>query len=340
MKLLITGGCGFLGSNLASDALARGDELLVFDNLYRNGSRENLNWLQTQGKFIFEHGDIRNQNDITRVIQAFKPDAIFHLAGQVAMTTSIANPRMDFEVNVMGTHNLLEAVRQHAPNAAVVYSSTNKVYGDLEQYTYLETELRYQCVEHPNGVNENTQLSFHSPYGCSKGAADQYMLDYARIFGLKTVVFRHSSMYGGRQFATYDQGWVGWFCQKTIEAAKDKNTAPFTISGNGKQVRDVLHADDMKRLYTAAVNHIDSAKGQAFNVGGGFENSLSLLELFALLEQIAGVKLNYTQLPVRESDQRVFVSDLGKAKQLLNWQPVVSAQEGVARMVEWVSATQ
>jgi len=340
MKLLITGGCGFLGSNLASDALARDDELVVFDNLYRNGSRENLTWLQTQGKFTFEHGDIRNQNDITRVIQAFKPDAIFHLAGQVAMTTSIANPRMDFEVNVMGTHNLLEAVRQHAPKATVVYSSTNKVYGDLEQYTYVETDTRYQCVEHPNGINEQTQLSFHSPYGCSKGAADQYMLDYARIFGLKTVVFRHSSMYGGRQFATYDQGWVGWFCQKTIETSKGLVKEPFTISGTGKQVRDVLHADDMKRLYMAAVNHIGSAKGQAFNVGGGIGNSLSLLELFALLEQIANVKLSYTKLPVRDSDQRVFVSDLAKAKKILNWQPVVSAQEGVARMVEWVSAAQ
>jgi len=338
MKLLITGGCGFLGSNLASDALARGDELVVFDNLYRNGSRENLTWLQTQGKFTFEHGDIRNQNDITRVIQAFKPDAIFHLAGQVAMTTSIANPRMDFEVNVMGTHNLLEAVRQHAPNATVVYSSTNKVYGDLEQYTYAETDTRYQCIEHPDGFDEETQLSFHSPYGCSKGAADQYMLDYARIFGLNTVVFRHSSMYGGRQFATYDQGWVGWFCQKAIEASKSLLNEPFTISGTGKQVRDVLHADDMKRLYMAAVNHIDGAKGQAFNVGGGIENSLSLMELFALLEQIANIKLSYTKLPVRESDQRVFVSDLAKAKKVLNWQPVVSAQEGVARMVEWVSA--
>jgi len=340
MKLLITGGCGFLGSNLASDALARGDDLVVFDSLHRSGSRENLTWLQTQGKFTFEHADIRNQNDITRVIQAFEPDAIFHLAGQVAMTTSIANPRMDFEVNVMGTHNLLEAVRQHAPNATVVYSSTNKVYGDLEQYTYVETDTRYQCVEHPNGINEETQLSFHSPYGCSKGAADQYMLDYARIFGLKTVVFRHSSMYGGRQFATYDQGWVGWFCQKAIEASKDKNAALFTISGNGKQVRDVLHADDMKRLYMAAVNHIDSARGQAFNVGGGFENSLSLLELFALLEQISKVKLSYTNIPVRESDQRVFVSDIAKANKLINWQPVVCAQEGVARMVEWVRAPQ
>jgi len=339
MKLLITGGCGFLGSNLVSDGLARGDELVVFDNLYRNGSRENLIWLQTQGQFTFEHGDIRNQNEITRVIQWFKPDAIFHLAGQVAMTTSIANPRMDFEVNVMGTHNLLEAVRQHVPHATVVYSSTNKVYGDLEQFNYVETDTRYKCVELPNGFNEQTQLSFHSPYGCSKGAADQYMLDYARIFGLKTVVFRHSSMYGGRQFATYDQGWVGWFCQKAMEASKGLHKKPFTISGTGKQVRDVLHADDMKRLYMAAVNHIERAKGQAFNVGGGFENSLSLLELFALLEKIAGVKLHYTQLPERESDQRVFVSDLGKAQQLLDWRPLVSAHEGVARMVEWVSAT-
>jgi CDP-paratose 2-epimerase len=338
MKLLITGGCGFLGSNLASDALARGDELVIFDNLYRNGSRDNLSWLKTQGNFTFEHGDIRNQNDITRVIQAFVPDAIFHLAGQVAMTTSIANPRMDFDINVVGTHNLLEAVRQHTPNATVVYSSTNKVYGDLEQYSYVETDTRYQCVEYPNGINELTQLSFHSPYGCSKGAADQYMLDYARIFGLNTVVFRHSSMYGGRQFATYDQGWVGWFCQKAIEASRGLLKEPFTISGNGKQVRDVLHADDMKQLYMAAINHIDSAKGQAFNVGGGIENSLSLLELFALLEKIAGVKLNYTQLLVRESDQRVFVSDLAKAKQLLNWQPVISAHIGVASMFEWVSA--
>lgn len=340
MKLLITGGCGFLGSNLASDAMMRGDELVVFDNLYRNGSRENLDWLQGQGKFTFEHGDIRNQNDITRIIQSFKPDAIFHLAGQVAMTTSIANPRMDFEVNVMGTHNLLEAVRQYAPDASVVYSSTNKVYGDLEQYTYSETNTRYRCNEHPNGFNEQTQLDFHSPYGCSKGSADQYMLDYARIFGLKTVVFRHSSMYGGRQFATYDQGWVGWFCQKAIETKNMTLSEPFTISGSGKQVRDVLHADDMKQLYRAALANIEQAKGQAFNIGGGIENSLSLLELFTLLEKIAHIKLNYTALPVRESDQRVFVADLTKAKRMLNWQPMVSAQDGVARMVEWVSQRQ
>ncbi len=337
MKLLITGGCGFLGSNLAADALSRGDELVVFDSLYRNGSRDNLAWLQAQGKFKFEHGDIRNQNDITRVIQSFKPDAIFHLAGQVAMTTSIANPRMDFEVNVMGTHNLLEAVRNCAPEAIIVYSSTNKVYGDLEQYSYRETATRFECVEHPKGFDEKTPMDFHSPYGCSKGAADQYMLDYARIFGLRTVVFRHSSMYGGRQFATYDQGWVGWFCQKAIETSKGLLKEPFTISGTGKQVRDVLHADDMKRLYMAAVNNINKAKGQSFNIGGGHENSLSLLELFSLLEEITGVKLNYTQLPVRESDQRVFVADIAKAQTVLGWHPEVNAASGVKKMIDWVA---
>lgn len=336
MKLLITGGCGFLGSNLAADALERGDELMVFDNLYRNGSRENLAWLQGQGSFVFEHGDIRNSNDVARAVAAFKPDAVFHLAGQVAMTTSIANPRMDFEVNAMGTHNLLEAVRLHAPQAVLVYSSTNKVYGDLEQFTYSESPTRYVCNERPNGFDETTHLEFHSPYGCSKGAADQYMLDYARIFKLKTVVFRHSSMYGGRQFATYDQGWVGWFCQKAVEAKRGTAAAPFTISGSGKQVRDVLHGDDMKRLYRAALANIDQAQGQVFNIGGGIANSASLLELFALLERILDVKLDYQRLPARESDQRVFVADIGKAQRLLGWQPQVSLEEGVARMAEWV----
>lgn len=337
MKLLITGGCGFLGSNLASDAILRGDHVVIFDSLYRSGSRENLSWLQKQGGFIFEHGDIRNQNDITRIIQSHKPDVIFHLAGQVAMTTSIANPRMDFEVNVMGTHNLLEAVRLHAPDATVVYSSTNKVYGDLDQFAYRETETRYECIDRLNGFDETTQLDFHSPYGCSKGAADQYMLDYARIFGLKTVVFRHSSMYGGRQFATYDQGWVGWFCQKAIELKTGKCDKPFTISGTGKQVRDVLHADDMKTLYLSAVKNIDKAKGHAFNVGGGAANSLSLLELFELLNAINNIELRYTKLPVRESDQRVFVADITKARDLLGWQPVVTSVQGVKQMVDWVS---
>jgi CDP-paratose 2-epimerase len=336
MRLLITGGCGFLGSNLAAEALRRGDELMVFDNLSRLGSADNLTWLREKGDFRHVHGDIRNANDVTRLIQEFQPNAIFHLAGQVAMTTSIANPRLDFEINAMGSHNLLEAVRQHAPEAAVIYSSTNKVYGDLEQYTYRETETRYECIEYPRGFDEKTPLDFRSPYGCSKGAADQYMLDYARTFGLRTVVFRHSSMYGGRQFATYDQGWVGWFCQKALEASRGALTQSFTISGNGKQVRDVLHAEDMTRLYMKGLENIDQVKGEIFNIGGGLKNSLSLLELFSLLEKLTGTKLGYTKLPVRESDQKVFIADISSATKALGWNPMVAKENGVADALEWI----
>jgi CDP-paratose 2-epimerase len=336
MKLLITGGCGFLGSNLAAHALQRGDDLIVFDNLSRYGSAQNLRWLQGQGRFTFVHGDIRSPDDVSNLIRRVGPETVFHLAGQVAMTTSIENPRLDFEVNARGTHNLLEAIRQYAPRAAVLYSSTNKVYGDLEQFAYLETDSRYRCVDRPAGFDEQTPLEFHSPYGCSKGAADQYMLDYARIFGLRTIVFRHSSMYGGRQFATYDQGWVGWFCQKAAEANAGSGVA-FTISGSGKQVRDVLHAEDMTQLYFGAVAKIDEARGHAFNVGGGMANSLSLLELFGLLERIAKVDLHFDKLQPRQSDQKVFVADTAKARRLLDWQPEVSAADGVARMYAWVT---
>ncbi len=339
MKLLITGGCGFLGSNLASAALQRGDKLIIFDNLSRYGASDNLAWLRAKGDFRFVKGDIRNFVDVTHLIEEALPDAIFHLAGQVAMTTSIADPRMDFEINAMGTHNLLEAVRHHAPGAAVIYSSTNKVYGDLEQYIYRETDTRYECIDHPNGFDERTPLEFHSPYGCSKGAADQYMLDYARIFKLKTIVFRHSSMYGGRQYATYDQGWVGWFCQKAYSAAFRKRPEPFTISGSGKQVRDVLHAEDLVRLYFTALEKIEIAKGQVFNIGGGKHESLSLLELFGLLESTTGAKMTYKRLPPRESDQKVFIADIHKAMQLLSWRPQVSCNEGVTRMLQWVSQT-
>lgn len=337
MKLLITGGCGFLGSNLAADAISNGDEIVIFDNLYRTSARENLSWLQTQGGLAFEHGDIRNSNDITSVVQTTNPDVIFHLAGQVAMTTSIANPRMDFEVNAMGTHNLLEAVRKYAPSAIVLYSSTNKVYGDLEHYRYEETDTRYRCVDQPNGFDETTQLDFQSPYGCSKGAADQYMIDYARIFGLKTVVFRHSSMYGARQFATFDQGWVGWFCQKAVETSRRRTEETFTISGSGKQVRDVLHVQDIKRLYRTTINNIEKVKGHAFNIGGGIENSLSILELLSLLEKLLNVNLKHTKIPVRKSDQRVFVADIDKAKYLLDWQPEVMASDGIKHMINWMT---
>jgi len=336
MKYLITGGCGFLGSNIASEILKRGDELIVFDSLYRFGSYQNLEWLKTQGEFVFIHGDIRNTNDVENTIKKYKPDAIYHLAGQVAMTTSIADPRMDFEVNAGGSFNLLNAVRLYSPESIVIYSSTNKVYGDLEQFTYEETETRYKCIEKPNGFDESTPLDFHSPYGCSKGSADQYMLDFYRIYGIKTVVFRHSSMYGGRQFATYDQGWVGWFTQKAVEIKQGKLKEPFTISGNGKQVRDLLYASDMVELYLKAVSKIDNIKGEVFNIGGGIENSSSLLELFSFLEQELDIKMTYTKLPPRESDQKVFVADISKAKRLIEWEPKVSKKDGIRKMIEWI----
>ncbi len=336
MKILITGGCGFLGSNLAAHALERDDELVIFDNLCRNGSRENLLWLKSKGVFEFVHADIRDQNDVDRVVRVHKPDAVFHLAGQVAMTKSLEKPRLDFDVNAIGTINLLEAVRKFSSHSVVIYSSTNKVYGDLDQFTYVETDSRYNCIDKPNGFDESICLNFQSPYGCSKGSADQYMLDYARMFELNTIVFRHSSMYGGRQFATYDQGWIGWFCQKALESKFGTLASPFSISGNGKQVRDVLHADDMRRLYFSAVDKFKRAKGEAFNIGGGIENSLSLLELFSLLENKLDIRLNYTQLPARISDQRVFVADISKARRLLDWEPKVSCCDGIFRMVDWL----
>jgi CDP-paratose 2-epimerase len=336
MNVLITGGCGFLGSNLGAEALKRGYKLTVFDNLSRLGSAANLGWLQSLGDFTFVHGDIRNKNDVETLIKQTAFDGVFHLAGQVAMTTSIENPYKDFEINALGTLNLLDAVRKYRKESAVIYSSTNKVYGDLEQYQYEETDTRYVCPQCPAGFDERTPLDFHSPYGCSKGAADQYMLDYHRIFGLKTIVFRHSSMYGSRQFASYDQGWVGWFCQKALEVYHDKNAEPFTISGNGKQVRDILHAEDMARLYFGALENAGKLQGEAFNIGGTMEQSLSLLELFAYLESVLPITLRWKNLPVRASDQKIFVADISKITAFLGWTPKVSAKEGVKKMLEWV----
>ena len=334
MKLCITGGCGFLGTNLAVYALQNDIELTIFDNLSRKGSLNNYQWLLEQGDFNYINGDIRNKNDVEETIK-LGFDAVFHLAGQVAMTTSIQNPYKDFEINALGTLNLLDSIRVHSPETKVFYSSTNKVYGDLEQFHYTELEKRYVCDEYPNGFDEKVTLDFHSPYGCSKGSADQYMQDFYRIFNIETVVFRHSSMYGGRQFSSYDQGWIGWFCQKALER-KSNPESIFTISGNGKQVRDILYADDMVNLYFSGLENIELLKGQAFNIGGTIEQSLSLLELFALLEELEDVNLEYQHLPVRESDQKVFVADITKINDLIGWKPQVSAREGIERTLTWL----
>ena len=337
MKYLITGGCGFLGSNLALEALKRGHELIIFDNLSRFGADQNLNWLQSKGSFNFTHGDIRNREDVEKLIIKEKPDIIFHLAGQVAMTTSLNSPRLDFDINVTGSFNLLDSVRKYSPDSGIIYSSTNKVYGDLEWTKYEEAETRYISSEFKNGFPETITLEFHSPYGCSKGAADQYMLDFYRMFGLKTVVFRHSSMFGGRQFSTADQGWIGWFCQQALETKNGSLKEPFTISGNGKQVRDVLYSEDMIDLYFKAAENIEKAKGQAFNIGGGIDNSLSLLELLNILEKELDIKLNYIKLPPRESDQKVFVADITKAEKYFGWKPKIDKITGIRNMLKWVS---
>ena len=336
MKYLITGGCGFLGSNIASALIIEdAHEVHVMDNLSRHGSESNLKWLQEQGKIKFTYGDIRNPDDCNQLVNKFQPDIIFHLAGQVAMTTSLTNPRLDFNVNALGTLNILEAVRIHCSSAAVIYSSTNKVYGDLEYLNYTEEDLRYSLTDYPLGIPENFSLDFHSPYGCSKGSADQYILDYARMFGLKTVVFRHSSMYGNRQFSTSEQGWIGWFCEQAVrQSMGDKRI--FTISGNGKQVRDVLHSTDMVELYLSAARQINNVSGSAFNIGGGMKNSLSILELMNILENNVKTKLLWEHIPTRESDQRVFVADLTQIEKRINWSPKIEKIDGVERMINWV----
>ncbi len=336
MKYLITGGCGFVGSNLAAHLLQEQKSVVLFDSLSRPGAAANLEWLRSLGSCKFVHGDVRIAHEVEALVRRTQPQVIFHLAGQVAMTTSVENPRRDYETNVTGSINLLEAVRQHAPAAAIVYSSSNKVYGELSGLRLEEQELRYSAPDFPEGVSEQMPLDFQTPYGCSKGAADQYMLDYARIFGLHTVVFRHSTIFGGRQFATFDQGWVGWFCQQALETKDDPARPSFTISGDGKQVRDLLFVEDAVVCYLKAAEHIETVRGQAFNIGGGMSNSSSLLELLQMLEKMLEVKLCYTKLPWRRNDQRFFVADLRKAAAQLQWSPAVSKEEGVRRTLQWL----
>ncbi|MCI0340535.1 MAG: GDP-mannose 4,6-dehydratase [Planctomycetales bacterium] len=340
-RWLVTGGCGFLGSHLAARLLADGTDVVVLDDLSRGGSRENLRWLEERaaapGAGRFTHGpvDVRGAADVDAAFERHGEGlaAVAHLAGQVAMTRSIEDPRADFEVNAHGTLNVLESVRRRAPGAALLFSSTNKVYGDLGRLRHVETATRWTLPDFPEGLDESQPLEFHSPYGCSKGAADQYVLDYHRIYGLRTVVFRHGSMYGGRQHPTYDQGWVGWFCERALGAKRGPLAEPFTISGDGKQVRDLLHADDAVECYVAAAERAGECAGEVFNLGGGMQNSLSLLELFAWLEAELGVKLAYRRIAPRASDQRVFVADSRKARRRLGWAPRIAVREGLRRLL-------
>jgi len=346
MKVLITGGCGFLGSNLAAHYLECGAEVIIADALFRKGSTLNLGWLQSQastGQLSFHQIDLADADAVMAVFRRHAPfDYICHVGGQVAMTTSLVDPRRDLQTNVVGTFNVLEATRALSADTLVAYSSTNKVYGDLEHLRYEETPTRFTLPDYPDGLDESLPLDFSTPYGCSKGAADQYVRDWSRVYGLKTVVFRHSSIFGGRQFASYDQGWIGWFCQKAIEqqtaVADDKTPVPFTIAGTGKQVRDVLHAQDLIALYEAARLHADTASGQIFNIGGGMQNSLSLLELLDRLARMVELEnLEFTRIARRPSDQDFFVANLSKAKALLDWCPRIGINESLAKMMDWCS---
>ena len=347
MNVLITGGCGFLGSNVAASYLQEGARVAVIDKMLKSGSWENLRWLESQvpgeGGLEFCQGDISQLELVEDVFKRLGPfDYICHLAGQVAMTTSLADPIADFRTNALGTIHLLETARKKSPEAFVAFSSTNKVYGDLKSLEYAQTPTRYYLPSYPEGIDESMPLDFASPYGCSKGAADQYVRDWYRNFGLKTVVFRHSSIYGGRQYATVDQGWVGWFTRQALQQrecrAKGKAVEPFTISGTGKQVRDVLHSKDLIELYRKAYENREACAGEVFNIGGGLANSMSLVELFESLSQLLGITegLEYERLPRRQSDQDFFVANISKAKKILDWSPQVSSQEGLSQMIQWV----
>ncbi len=329
---LITGGAGFIGSNLADALASDGWVVWIFDLLARPGVERNLAWLQERhgGRIRFIRGDVRDFPAVAEAVR--QAEVVFHLAAQVAVTTSLIDPRTDFEINALGTLNVLEAARQARHRPIVLYTSTNKVYGAMEEVPVVEEATRYRYADRPFGIDEGQPLDFHSPYGCSKGAADQYVRDYARIYGLPTVVFRMSCIYGPRQFGTEDQGWVAHF---VISAMTGR---PITIYGDGKQVRDLLFVTDLVAAMRAAVERIDRTAGQVYNIGGGPEHTLSVWHEFApLLTEILDRPLDPPAFgPWRPGDQKVYVSDIRKAMRDLDWRPQVGVREGLTRLAEWV----
>jgi len=328
-KMLITGGAGFIGSHCVKRFAGLYD-VVILDNLSRKMTDYNLRQLLGLPHVRFEKVDIREVGAVQRVFREYGPfEVILHLAAQVAVTQSVLNPREDFEINALGTFNVLEAFRSHCPEAIFLYASTNKVYGALEDLPFDEHEKRF-IVQNFSGIDETRPLDFHSPYGCSKGAADQYVVDFGRIYGLRTVSFRQSCIYGPQQFGVEDQGWVAWF---TIAANLG---LPVTIYGNGKQVRDLLYIDDLVELYDMTIRNRDKFLGGAcMNIGGGIHCSLSLLELVDVLQDM-GSPLAYSFGAWRVGDQKIFISSNDRADKILGWCPRVKPHEGVERIVEWV----
>ncbi|WP_374689442.1 SDR family NAD(P)-dependent oxidoreductase [Promineifilum sp.] len=333
--VFITGGAGFIGCNSADHFLRQGAAVTIYDNLSRRGGRANLEWLHTRHggeRLRVIEADIRDDARLAAAVADAAPDVVLHLAGQVAVTQSVVDPREDFEINALGTFNVLEAVRHGAPGAALLYASTNKVYGGMEDVTIVRDGARYAYADYPRGIPESFPLDFHSPYGCSKGAGDQYVRDYARIYGLRTLVLRQSCIYGQRQFGVEDQGWVAHF---VIAAALGR---PISIYGDGLQVRDVLYIDDLVAAYQLGIDRIDALSGEVFNLGGGPDNTLSVWSEFGpLLEALAGRPIPVQYGPWRPGDQRVFVAGIERAAERLGWRPRVAPAEGIRRLYEWVS---
>jgi CDP-paratose 2-epimerase len=329
---LITGGAGFIGSNYVHRLVPRGEKVTIYDNLSRAGAPRNVAWLkETFGHDAFNLivGDLRDADLLTET--AREADVVVHLGGQVAVTTSVINPREDFEANALGTFNALEAARLSERNPIFIYSSTNKVYGGMDDVEVVEEATRWRYKHLIEGCSETQPLDFHSPYGVSKGAGDQYTRDYSRIYGLRSVVFRQSCIYGPRQWGIEDQGWLAWMA---IAAVTGKQ---ITIYGDGKQVRDVLHVNDLLNAYDAAIERIDRAKGQVYNTGGGPRNMLAVWAEFGpILERLLGKKIEVARADWRPGDQRVFYADYRKAKRDLDWEPKIDLEEGIELLFEWV----
>jgi CDP-paratose 2-epimerase len=334
MKWIITGGAGFIGCHAASRFHAAGHQVVVVDNLSRRGADANLAWLRDQGVNQFVKADIRDPRAMNDLLARHADaDAVLHLAAQVAVTTSVADPRADFETNALGTFNVLEAGRLAAAGRpAVLYSSTNKVYGNLEHVEVVERNGRYAYDDRPFGVDESEPLDFHSPYGCSKGVADQYLLDYARTYGLKTVVFRMSCIYGPRQFGTEDQGWVAHFILRALRGE------PITLYGDGMQVRDILFVDDLVDALLLAQRHGARLSGRAFNMGGGPANAISLLDLLDRIEELHGARPRTARGDWRTGDQRYYVSDTRAFEQATGWRRRISAADGIGLLYDWLAS--
>lgn len=331
MRWLVTGGAGFIGTNLVTHLVARGDDVVIIDDLSRGGSELNASFIDDAFGLVPNRIDVSNQEAMEAFLADEQPfDAIAHLAGQVSFLASLEDPRRDFEINALGTLNVLEHVRQHSPETVVVGMSSNKVYGDLTHVKFEETETRYVAPDFPHGFGEDLPLEFHGPYGCSKGTADQYLSDYGRMFGLRTASLRQSSVYGPHQHPRSDQGWVAHL----VEEAQAGRT--IHLNGVGKQVRDLLHATDLARLFTRLAETVEPGAGYQLNVGGGEANSLSILELFAWLEQRTGRPVDYRTGPTRPSDQLVFISENKAVNALTGWVPEVSVEQGLTALLATV----